>query len=245
MANVCVVRTNNDEEKKELLYNEFKKNKKIADEISARQKKVELINLQIKSLQEKMSSLTFELSVLQEIKDSQKTFIAIDKKIEEYLKKLKDKGAINNWVKGISLDNESTATTVTSIKNATYTGMIIFNHNKKRGFYRVDAELSLSSVLLNMAKEYKLLFPTISDIKIIHEGKVFYSENEANLFIDSIKTKFQKYFEAEKAPIMREFKDTNNNKYKAEDFIMYDDLLIDDFEITDDMYEEESDEIPF
>lgn len=242
---MCVVRTNNNEEKKELLYKEFKKNKKINEEISIRQKKIENIDLQIKVLQEKMSTMTFEMEVLQEIKDSQKIFIAIDKKIDNYLNNLKERNALNNWVQTLSHESDSVATSVNSIKNATYTGAIIINHNKKRNFYRVDFELSLSSVLLNTAKEHKLLFQTINDIKIVQEGKILYTEADMNEYIKSIKEKLQKYFNEEKAPIMKEFKDTNNNKYDANNFIMYDDMLIDGFKITEELFEEQSEEIPF
>lgn len=240
-----IIRTENNDDKKKILYKEFKQNKKINEEIGARQKKVESINMQIKALQMKMSDITFELDILQEIKDSQKTFLAIDKKIDTYLINLKDKDALNKWTNTLSTENESICTKVYSIKNATYTASIIVNHNKKRNFYRVDTELCVSSVLLNLAKEHKLIFNTINDVKIANEGRVLYTELEANEYISQIKDKHGKYFRKEKAPLMDKFKDVDNNKYRAEDFIVYDEMIIDDFEIIEDEYEEQVEEIPF
>ena len=234
-----------EQNKKEILYNEFLKNKKINEEIHCRSKKIELINSQVRVLQEKLSDLAFELRVLEEIKDSQKTIVAIEDKIEHYLKSLKEKNALNCWVQTFANENENTHSSISSIKNATYTASIIINQNKKRNFYRVDFDLGLSQLLLDSAKEYKHILKNIFDIKIAHEGKVLFNEAESKEYINSIKEKYSVYFEKEKAPILSEFNDTNNNKYKAYDFIQYDDMLIDGFSVMENTTIIEDEEIPF
>lgn len=234
-----------DESKRDLLYKKFKKNKNLNEEISLRNKAIEDINASIKELQEKASSMLFELNILQEIKNSQKTFINIDTKIKLYLENLKENNNLNNWKNSFSTDNENTSTNVYSIKNATYTGAIIVNQSKKRNFYRVDFELSLASILLNFAKEYKLKFQSTNDVVIKKEGKVLYNENDKDEYILSLKEKYKKYFIEEKSSLLNEFKDINRKSYKAIDFIEYDDMLIDGYNIIENDLENETDEIPF
>lgn len=234
-----------EESKRDLLYKRFKKNKNLNEEISLRNKAIEDINASIKELQEKASSMLFELNILQEIKNSQKTFINIDTKIKLYLENLKENNNLNNWKNSFSTDNENTSTNVYSIKNATYTGAIIVNQSKKRNFYRVDFELSLASILLNFAKEYKLKFQSTNDVVIKKEGKVLYNENDKDEYILSLKEKYKKYFIEEKSSLLNEFKDINRKSYKAIDFIEYDDMLIDGYNIIENDLENETDEIPF
>lgn len=234
-----------EESKRDLLYKRFKKNKNLNEEISLRNKAIEDINASIKELQEKASSMLFELNILQEIKNSQKTFVNIDSKISLYLENLKENNNLNNWKNSFSTDNENTSTNVYSIKNATYTGAIIVNQSKKRNFYRVDFELSLASILLNFAKEYKLKFQSINDVVIKKEGKVLYNENDKDQYILSLKEKYKKYFIEEKSSLINEFKDINKKSYKAIDFIEYDDMLIDGYNIIENDLENETDEIPF
>lgn len=234
-----------DESKRDLLYKEFKKNKNLNEEISLRNKAIEDINASIKELQEKASSMLYELNILQEIKNSQKTFVNIDSKISLYLENLKENNNLNNWKNSFSTDNENTSTNVYSIKNATYTGAIIVNQSKKRNFYRVDFELSLASILLNFAKEYKLKFQSINDVVIKKEGKVLYNENDKDEYILNLKEKYKKYFIEEKSSLLNEFKDINRKSYKAIDFIEYDDMLIDGYNIIENDLDNEVDEIPF
>lgn len=234
-----------EESKRDLLYKRFKKNKNLNEEISLRNKAIEDINASIKELQKKASSMLYELNILQEIKNSQKTFINIDTKIKLYLENLKENNNLNNWKNSFSTDNENTATNVYSIKNATYTGAIIVNQSKKRNFYRVDFELSLASILLNFAKEYKLKFQSTNDVVIKKEGKVLYNENDKDQYILSLKEKYKKYFIEEKSSLLNEFKDINRKSYKAIDFIEYDDMMIDGYNVIENDLENETDEIPF
>ena len=152
---------------------------------------------------------------------------------------------LNNWINSFSTDNDTTATNVYSIKNATYTGVIIVNHSKKRNFYRVDFELSVASILVNFAKEYKLKFQSLNDIVIKKEGKVLYTENSKDEYITTLKEKYSKYFTKEKTALFNEFTDINRKNYKAIDFIEYDDMLIDGYDIINNDLEHEYEDIPF
>ena len=167
---MCIDNEMKEDSIKELLYKQFKKNKNLNEEINSRNKDIEDINSKIKELQDKASLMVYELNILQEIKNSQKTFIDIDSKINLYLENLNTNNNLNNWINSFSTDNDTTSTNVYSIKNATYTGIIIVNQSKKRNFYRVDFELSVASILVNFAKEYKLKFQSLNDIVIKKEA---------------------------------------------------------------------------
>ena len=234
-----------EDNKKQILLNQFKKSKDIDKEIDLVQKKSEILTNQIKMLQEKLMGLTENLTILREIKDSQKTFLNIDSKIEEYISTLKANNVLNIWSTTLSSDNDTMATNMYSIKNASYTATIIANHNKKRGFYRVDYEFSLASVLINLAKEHKQILLNTHDIKIAKEGKVMYSEIEFNNYIQELKEKAGAFFTKERAPLMREIKDIDNAKYRAEDLLLYDNMLIDEYEVIDGEYpfKEEEEEV--
>lgn len=237
--------TKEQESKKEVLYNNFKKNKNIKNEISNRNKIIEELSLKIKQLQDEIESTKFELNVLEEIKDSQKIFIEIDCKIDSYLKKLKANDNLNTWKSNFTKETESVATHVYSIKNATYTATIIVNESKKRKFYRVDFEFAVSTLLLSFAKEYKLKFQSTNDIVIKKEGKILYNEQDKNEYIESLKDKYKDFFQKEKAALIKEFKDVNNKKYCATDFIKYDDMIIDEYSIVENVLNYETEEIPF
>lgn len=243
--NMCIDNEMKDDSIKELLYKQFKKNKNLNEEINSRNKDIEDINSKIKELQDKASLMVYELNILQEIKNSQKTFIDIDSKINLYLENLNTNNNLNNWINSFSTDNDTTSTNVYSIKNATYTGVIIVNQSKKRNFYRVDFELSVASILVNFAKEYKLKFQSLNDIVIKKEGKVLYTENSKDEYITTLKEKYSKYFTKEKTALFNEFTDINRKNYKAIDFIEYDDMLIDGYEIINNDLEYDCEDIPF
>lgn len=243
--NMCIENEIKDESKKELLYKKFKKNKDLNKEISLRNKAIEDVNTSIKELQKKLSSMIYELNILQEIKNSQKTFVDIDSKINLYLENLNEQNNLNNWKNNFSTDNESTSTNIYSIKNATYTGTIIVNQSKKRNFYRVDFELSLASILLNFVKEHKLKLQSLNNIVIKKEGKVLYSEDNKDEYVESLKEKYSKYFTKEKPFLFDEFIDVNRKTYKGIDFIEYDNMLIEGYEIIKNDLENDIDDIPF
>lgn len=231
--------------KREDIYAEFMKNRRIGEEISARNKQLEMLNLQIKVLQEKASELGFELDILQSIKDSQKTILVIENNIDKYINNLKEKNLLNNWIETFSSNNNGHCTIISSIRNATYTGTIILNKNESKNFYRVDFDLSLSSLLLDSVKDQKHKFQTIFEVKIMHEGKILFTEDSANEYIDKLKEKYNCFFEDERAALIEEFKDLNNNKFSAYDFIKYDDMIIDGFNVMDFEFNKEEQEIPF
>ena len=243
--NMCIENEIKDESKKELLYKKFKKNKDLNKEISLRNKAIEDVNTSIKELQKKLSSMIYELNILQEIKNSQKTFVDIDSKINLYLENLNEQNNLNYWKNNFSTDNESTSTNIYSIKNATYTGTIIVNQSKKRNFYRVDFELSLASILLNFVKEHKLKLQSLNNIVIKKEGKVLYSEDNKDEYVESLKEKYSKYFTKEKPFLFDEFIDVNRKTYKGIDFIEYDNMLIEGYEIIKNDLENDIDDIPF
>lgn len=232
--------------KKEILLKQFKKSKNIDKEIDSVQKKSDILTNQIKVLQEKLMELNESLSMLREIKDSQKTFLTIDNKIEEYISSLKNDNVLNTWRTTLSSESDTMATNMYTIKNASYTATIITNHNKKRGFYRVDYEFSLAPVLINLAKEHKHILLNTYDIKIAKEGKVMYSYDEFNNYVQQLKEKANSFFTKERAPLMREIRDVNNAKYEAKDLLLYDDMLIDEYEVLDGEYRfEEEEEVLF
>lgn len=222
--------------KKQMLLNQFKKSKDIDKEIDFVQKKSEILTNQIKMLQEKLAGLTENLSILREIKDSQKTFLNIDSKIEEYISTLKANNVLNTWSRTLSNESDTMDTNMYSIKNASYSATIITNYNKKRGFYRVDYEFSVASVLINLAKEHKQILLNTHDIKIAKEGKVMYSKVEFDNYVQELKEKASSFFAKERAPLMREIRDIDNAKYKAEDLLLYDNMLIDEYEVIDGEY---------
>lgn len=234
--------------RKEEIYNEFIKNKKINEEIYSRNQKLKKLNAQIKILQEKAEDLAFELSILQNIKESQKAIIEVEQKIENYIKTLVDKNELNKWVETFRSDAGSHVSSVISIKNATYTGTIILNQNEEKNFYRADFNMILSPLLLNLAKEYKMSFQNVFEIRLVNEGKVFFSKESLDMYIYKIKEDYQNFFSESKVPLLDEFKDLNssNNKYKAYDFIKYDDSILDGFSVVENsLNRENSEEIPF
>lgn len=234
--------------RKEEIYNEFIKNKRVSEEIYAKNKKLKLLNAQIKALQEKAEDLAFELDVLQSIKDSQKALIDVEHKIDQYIAGLSDKGELNMWTETFTSKAGSHVSSVLSIKNATYSGTIILNQNEEKNFYRVDFNLILSPLLLNLVKEHKQILQNVFEIKIAGEGKVLFSKESSSEYVDSIKEKYSSFFIGIKPPLIKEFRDANSNtnKYKAYDFIKYDDSILDGFSITEDILNNTStEEIPF
>lgn len=234
--------------RKEEIYNEFIKNKRVSEEIYAKNKKLKLLKAQIKALQEKAEDLAFELDVLQSIKDSQKALIDVEHKIDQYVVGLSDKGELNVWAETFTSKAGNHVSSVLSIKNATYSGTIILNQNEEKNFYRVDFNLILSPLLLNLAKEHKQIFQNVFEIKIAGEGKVLFSKESSSEYVESIKEKYSSFFIGTKPPLIEEFRDVNSNtsKYKAYDFIKYDDSILDGFSITEDILNNDSnEEIPF
>lgn len=234
--------------RKEEIYNEFIKNKRISEEIYSRNKKIKMLNAQIKALQEKAKDLAFELDILQSIKDSQKTLIDVEQKVERYIASLNEKKELNVWTDTFTSNTGSHVSSVLSIKNATYSGTIILNQNEEKNFYRVDFNLILSPLLLNLAKEHKHIFQNIFEIKMVSEGKVLFSKESSDEYVKTIKEKYKTFFVESKSPLLEEFKDVNssNSKYKAYDFIKYDDSILDGFSIIEDnINNENNEEIPF
>ena len=103
-----------------------------------------------------------------------KLSLLINETIDTYLKNLKNQELLNNWKITLSTDSETSSTKIYSIKNATYTGLITINHSKKKNFYRIDTELSLASVLLNLVKEHKKKYLETNNITIIKSGKIIF-----------------------------------------------------------------------
>lgn len=235
--------------KKEQIYNEFIKNKKISEEIYSRNKKLKTLNAQIKILQDKARDLAFELDILQNIKDSQKSLIEVEQKIDSYIAGLREKDGLNIWTTAFSSNTGNHVSSVMSIKNATYSGNIILNQNEEKNFYRVDFSLILSPLLLNLAKEYKHTFQNIFEIKIVSEGKVLFSKESSDIYINQLKENYKRFFLEDRAPLIEEFKDLNSNcndKYKAYDFIKYDDSILDGFSVAESLLtREDNEEIPF
>lgn len=224
--------------RKEEIYSKFIKNKKISEEIYERNKKLKMLSAQIKVLQEKAEDIAFELSILQNIKDSQKALIEVEHKIDKYVENISNKRELNVWTETFSSEKGTNACYVWSIKNATYSGNIILNQNEEKSFYRVDFNLTLSPLLLNLAKEHKHIFQNVFEIKIAGEGKVLFSKESSNNYIRTLKEKYNLYFIGTKPPLLNEFKDlnTNNSKYRGYDFIKYDDSILDGFSVTEDNF---------
>ena len=64
------------------LYNEYKKSTKITEVISKHKKDADSLNKQIQELQVRLDLVKQDISILEEIRDSQKTFILIDKELK-------------------------------------------------------------------------------------------------------------------------------------------------------------------
>lgn len=216
----------NNDKIKARLYEEFSTNSKILDEISLCNKDVEELKAKINSLRHDLDQKLYKLQVLQEIKESQKTFLIIDKRISEYIQSISRQEMLNTWKKTFETNNKTFATEMYNIKNATYTGSIILNIDKKVNTFTVNFELEISSLLLNFVKNYKQKLTEIDDVKIFKEGKVFFSEKESNKYIENMKEKYIRFFKHEKAPLFKKFKDISKNSYSYEDFLMYDNNLI-------------------
>lgn len=232
-----IVDSKNIEERRKFLYEKFKKNPKVSEEITIKNKRIDELKIEIDSLKNKLEDEITDLNILLEIKNSMKISLLINETIDTYLKNLKNQELLNNWKITLSTDSETSSTKIYSIKNATYTGLITINHSKKKNFYRIDTELSLASVLLNLVKEHKKKYLETNNITIIKSGKIIFREEEIESFIEKTKKCFEKYFLCEKAPLIKDFKDSNKNRYCADDFLIYDGLIIDGYSIVEENIE--------